>query len=433
MAATAGLVVLLFALLCLGTWPMLLILAVRKGRGPGSAYLDYTSTVLAVNFALAAILGVHDSPPALSQLVHPGPAAPLLVLALLGGCCLMAGNLSMQLAVHAQVPLGVVLPLQASLCVVLGSTLNYLLQPERSRPLSLFSGIACFLLAIGLSALAHLRHHPAVGTQQVTEVCSLEAAGLQVPPASMTAVELELELEEDAAASRQRLASLAEYPPAAAEASPASEGCADKGTPLLKAADSPPHWQSKAAEPTRARSAAKGLLLAAVGGVCFGAFSPLFNLAVNDQFGFARGAQPLGVWAANLAFGIGFATAAVAAHAAPLRRGLADVRAGYTPAAPSRLALCAGGLCALGNGAQFLGGSMAGFATADIVQAFPLVGTLWGYALLGEFRGAARSTRMLLFAMYVVYAIGVVLLAYSAVPAQQTIDETPDRSSGSLL
>ena len=76
-------------------------------------------------------------------------------------------------------------------------------------------------------------------------------------------------------------------------------------------------------------------------------------------------------------------------------------------------ALLAGLLCALGNAAQFLGGALAGFAEADLVQAYPLVSTLWGIGLFGEFRGASRRVCCLLAAMYSSFVAAVALLALS--------------------
>ena len=83
------------------------------------------------------------------------------------------------------------------------------------------------------------------------------------------------------------------------------------------------------------------------------------------------------------------------------------------PRARARFALLAGLLCALGNAAQFLGGSLAGFAAADLVQAYPLVSTLWGMGLFGEFRGASRRVWCLLAAMYSSFVAAVALLALS--------------------
>ena len=67
----------------------------------------------------------------------------------------------------------------------------------------------------------------------------------------------------------------------------------------------------------------------------------------------------------------------------------------------------------MGNGAQFLGGSLAGFAAADLVQAYPLVGTVWGIGCFGEFRAASRRVYCLLGGMYVAFIAAIFLLALS--------------------
>ena len=63
-------------------------------------------------------------------------------------------------------------------------------------------------------------------------------------------------------------------------------------------------------------------------------------------------------------------------------------------------------------------GALAGFAAADLVQAFPLVGTLWGIGCFGEFRGARGRTYGLLLAMYGSFISAVVLLALSVKPEE---------------
>ena len=47
------------------------------------------------------------------------------------------------------------------------------------------------------------------------------------------------------------------------------------------------------------------------------------------------------------------------------------------------------------------------------MQAYPLVSTLWGMGLFGEFRGASRRVWCLLAAMYSSFVAAVALLALS--------------------
>ena len=77
------------------------------------------------------------------------------------------------------------------------------------------------------------------------------------------------------------------------------------------------------------------------------------------------------------------------------------------------VAILAGLICAGGNVLQFQGGHLAGFATSDLVQAFPLVGTFWDVVIFREFSGAHRTIVVCLWCMYVVYVSGIILLASS--------------------
>ena len=359
-----GLAILLASLACLGTWPALLDLSSLHGRHPSHAYLDYSTAILVV----ASVLALVSQEPLLET------SWASIALAGGGGCLLMAGNLSMQRSLLLGVPLSIVLPLQGSLCVVLGTSVNYVLQPARSEPTILFCGVAAFLAAIALSAAAHLAH----------------------------------EREADADGERERRRGH-------------NTACA-----RLLLPDAP--LDSAGQQPLRrGASPVTGLVLAAAGGCCFGFFTPAFNLAVNDELGWAAagGGRPLGVFAANGFFCLAFAASAWVVNLALMRWPPPGARrSSLTEYLHSwrRLrgrgralgfALLAGLLCALGNAAQFLGGSLAGFAAADLVQAYPLVSTLWGMGLFGEFRGASRRVWCLLAAMYSSFVAAVALLALS--------------------
>ena len=362
MESALGLAILLASLACLGTWPALLDLSSLHGRHPSHAYLDYSTAILVV----ASLLALTSQEPLLET------SWASIALAGGGGCLLMAGNLSMQRSLLLDVPLSIVLPLQGSLCVVLGTSVNYVLQPARSEPTILFCGVAAFLAAIALSAAAHLAH--------------------------------EREADADGERERRRGHNRLRAPPAARRAArqPGQE-------PLRRGA-----------------SPVTGLVLAAAGGCCFGFFTPV-NLAVNDELGWAAagGGRPLGVFAANGFFCLAFAASAWVVNLALMRWPPPGARrSSLTEYLHSwrRLrgrgralgfALLAGLLCALGNAAQFLGGALAGFAAADLVQAYPLVSTLWGMGLFGEFRGASRRVWCLLAAMYISFVAAVALLALS--------------------
>ena len=68
----------------------------------------------------------------------------------------------------------------------------------------------------------------------------------------------------------------------------------------------------------------------------------------------------------------------------------------------------------MGNYLQFDGGKRAGFAAADVVQAFPVVGTIWGVLLFDESKNADKRTLVLIGGCYLFYSAAAVLLGLSA-------------------
>jgi hypothetical protein len=160
-----------------------------------------------------------------------------------------------------------------------------------------------------------------------------------------------------------------------------------------------------------------------LGGCCFGFFTPAFNVAVNDPFGWAcAGSVPLSVPLANLWFSIAFTIASFAGNI-PLMYNPPQPFMMHTTTfgeyfreslADRMLAIFAGLLCGSANVLQFQAGSLVGFATADLVQAYPLVSTLWDICLFGEFKRATGSVLLYLVAMYALYSCGILLLISSA-------------------
>ena len=153
-----GIALLLFSLVCLGSWPVLMELCGRSGRPAPRAYSEFALAVFAVAAACALTLGEvgpsgADDPAFAAQLAQPNGALALAASA--AGVCLMLGNLAMQRALLMGTPLSVTLPVQGALTVVLGTTANYALQPAKSDAPLLFAGVAAFVVAIALSARAH--------------------------------------------------------------------------------------------------------------------------------------------------------------------------------------------------------------------------------------------------------------------------------------
>ena len=113
----------------------------------------------------------------------PGGAALCLVAAM-GGYVLQTGNACMQKALQLGCPMTTLLPLQAALCVVIGTTANYCLQPDRSDPRLLFSGVFLYFLAILSSSSAQLRHQFDAGSDggpkgSSTKYTKIEEGGLE--------------------------------------------------------------------------------------------------------------------------------------------------------------------------------------------------------------------------------------------------------------
>jgi len=103
----------------------------------------------------------------------------------------------------------------------------------------------------------------------------------------------------------------------------------------------------------------------------------------------------------------------------------------YTPHVRS-WGMLAGFLCGMANALQFQGGRVVGFATADLVQAYPLVSTLWDMFLFGEYRrralnqcsksehgdqqeaDGATTIGWLLMIMYILYLGGIACMIASS-------------------
>lgn len=374
-----GTSILLTSLFCLGSWPALFELCLLRGRHPIHVYLDYTVAILLVSCMMALTLGTFgekskEHPSFLEQLAQAN--LPLVGAAVFGGMMLMIGNFSLQRSLVMGVPLTTVLPVQGSMTVVIGTTANYFLQPHRNDPQVLFAGVGAFVLAIILSTCAHLEH--AQGMKRQADLQDLHAKLLASPSDSETS-----------------------------EASYFVETAASEKSHALEEVDSQ--------LPSTA-----GLAVTIGGGLAFGFFAPAFNIAVNDEFGWLRdkGTPPLTVWTANFYFDMSFALTAlvlnwVLMHWPPPGSSSSSLWKYVADGKGRPLALAAGAVCGFGNAAQFLGGSASGFASADLVQAFPLVGTAWGIFFFGEFRGASRRVILQLVAMYNVYLAAVILLAAS--------------------
>jgi hypothetical protein len=309
----------------------------------------------------------------------------LILVAMVGGALLSIGNLSMQWATSVfGAPLTTVLAMQASLTVVIGTSINYVLEPQRTaRPVLLGCGVTVFLTAIVLATWAQMlylgRNKNRAQYMECGDVDDLtpQQPGLIALPAIGDGPEFK---------------KISEFT--------GESFYSDSG--------------SEREEPT---TVCIGLYVAFGGGLCFGFFSPAFNIAVNDPWGWS--ASGLTVAMANMVFSLAFCLTSIFGnvrlmthppHGIPRSTLWLYVQ---ETCSERRVALLAGLVCAMGNLLQFQGGKLAGFATADMVQAFPLVATVWDVVVFGEFRHATKQVLTALILMYVTYLLGIVLLASS--------------------
>jgi len=392
-----GFALLFLSLVCLGTWPALLRLSSTpnapkvcdvlyfRNRDTRFAYLDYAlSYVVSSSIPLALALA-HQEPSDGSS-----PTA-LILFAVGGGCLLSMGNMALQWATTIfGAPLTTVVAIQASITVLLGTSINYLLQPHMTgRPDFLLAGVVVFLAAIGLATRAHLLYGEGRDAESSHGIHS------KLGPGKYSYGSLESEDSLDSIRSMEN-------------------GLKTTG-PVV---DPPPQVHAK----SETYSPRLALLISIFGGCCFGFFSPAFNVAVNDPFHWSGDtASPLSVPLANLWFSIAFTIASFAGNVPlmyypPPQFGWPETTfAEYCvePLSERKLAIFAGLLCGSANLLQFQGGSLVGFATADLVQAFPLVSTLWDIFLFGEYRNAGSMVLFYIFAMYAMYTCGIGFLISS--------------------
>ena len=154
-------------------------------------------------------------------------------------------------------------------------------------------------------------------------------------------------------------------------------------------------------------------------------FSPAFNIFVNDPFHWSSTSSKtehgLSVTFANSSFAIAFTLSSILWNVVLMKHSSSSSRIKasnlfaylHEPWNSRKLAILSGIICALGNALQFHGASIAGFAAADMVQAFPLVGTIWDVLIFEEFKNATRHVCIALFLMYATYICGILFLAES--------------------
>ncbi|XBI79585.1 hypothetical protein VPH35_089000 [Triticum aestivum] len=339
------------ALLFLGTWPALLTLLERRGRLPQHTYLDYSITNLLAAVLIALTLGQlgeskQNMPNFFTQLTQDN--WPSVLFAMAGGLVLSIGNLSTQYA-WAYVGLSVTEVICASMVVVIGNGIS----GSRRVADILFTGVACFLVAVILGTAVHASN---------------------------------------AADNEEKLIVDIENGASAEDATRAEAGTAKYLIEL----------EGRRSIKVFGSSKLKGLGLVFFAGVCLALFSPALNLATNDQWHILKDrVQHLVVYTAFFYFSISCLS-------------LSSFKAYLNDWEGRQWALLAGLLCGLGNGFQFMGGQAAGYAAADAVEALPLVSTFWGIVLFGEYRKSSKKTYTLLVFMLLMFIAAVATLMASA-------------------
>jgi len=478
-----GILVLLASLFCLGTWPALLRLCsivvvpsinnTTKIRNLCHVYMDYGTAYFAVS-CLPLLLALWLQP-SLADDSNDGENAaaslslPLILTACIGGSLLSCGNLSMQwaTAVH-HAPLTTVLSLQASMTVVLGTALNYLLESGAMtpHPHCLWAGVVVFLLAIGLAARAQVLYAGAQQTMTTAPPKQDASALFLKRHMSLEGVELEPyyvdrrspgnrtvdnyattdTTSNSVMINEATMMSLSNGEQKHEYDTMVSNNSCENGT-ILEVDDTGinnNHSHQGRSAIVHKSSTTRGVIIAALGGLCFGFFSPCFNIAVNDPFHWASSSATTSATAeddidiaftvtiglVNMWFSFAFWLASMVGNTLLLqqqsmhmmeRPSVGTVLKDYLlqdALLERRLAVAAGLVCALGNVLQFQGGQMCGYATADLVQAFPLVSTVWDMVLFGEFRNVKLYSMLaaLLLSMYAAYLSGIVLVASSSIP-----------------
>ncbi|KAM0884861.1 hypothetical protein ACQ4PT_030723 [Festuca glaucescens] len=387
------------SLIFLGTWPALLTLLERRGRLPQHTYLDYSITNLLAAVLIALTLGQlgeskENMPNFFTQLSQDN--WPSVLFAIAGGVVLSVGNLCTQYA-WAYVGLSITEVIVASMVVVIGTTLNYFLDNRINRADILFTGVACFLVAVILGTSVH-SSNAAYNKEKLsgsTNRYKLGKNGGTEPSSQLIDKDVLVDIEKGAST---------EY------ATRAEAGTVEYLVEL----------EQRRSIKVFGSSTLMGLGIVFFAGVCLSLFSPALNLATNDQWHTLKDGVPhLVVYTAFFYFSISCFAVGTGLNILFLYRPMAGVpkssfKAYLNDWDGRQWALLAGLLCGLGNGFQFMGGQAAGYAAADAVEALPLVSTFWGIVLFGEYRKSSRKTYTLLAFMLLMFVAAVATLMASA-------------------
>ncbi|KAL2649309.1 hypothetical protein R1flu_017437 [Riccia fluitans] len=406
----SAILLMIVALWCLGSWPAFFNVLERRGRLPQHTYLDYAiSTYM---FACLTALTLGEAGPSsasvpnfIDQLTQDN--LPCVVFAILGGLALCSGNISMQYSL-ALVGISLTEVVSASIAVVGGTTVNYFLDKGLNKASILFPGVVCFLVAVIMGSFCHASNEADTkakfshttesgGTYKPIDEGSPENSHTHYSQESGGCLRRGESLLEQWSSSKSDveggISGKYEYVYDKAPEFPKYEYVSGK-VPELPSMDESSsaagsvayleHLEEVRAIKVRGHSVMFGLGLAFLTGACYALFSPLFNLATNDQFHLLKNGVPhLSVYATFFYFSTAFFVLAISANVYFLYHPMMGLPKSSLVAylrdwEGRHLAVLAGIVCGVGNVCQFMGGQAAGYAAADAVQALPLVGTLWG-------------------------------------------------------
>ncbi|XP_078171889.1 ureide permease 1-like [Carex rostrata] len=381
------------SLLFLGTWPAVMTLLERRGRLPQHTYLDYSITNLIAAVLIALTFGqLGDSKPGkpnfLTQLSQDN--WPSVLFAMAGGIVLSLGNLATQYA-WAYIGLSVTEIISSSMCVVIGTTMNYFLDDRINRAEILFPGVGCFLVAACLGSAVH-SSNAKDNKKKLAESAN------------------NYKINNEANGSTVENGDLENGPKSFQKVGKAKPGTAEFLVQLEK----------QRSIKVFGKNMFLGLVIVFFAGVCFSLFSPAFNLATNDQWHTLKDGVPhLVIYTAFFYFSISCFVIGIGLNLWFLYHPVLGLEKSTFGAYLNdwngrQWAMLAGLLCGFGNGFQFMGGQAAGYAAADAVQALPLVSTFWGVLLFGEYRKSSKRTYILLFFMLSMFVAAVAILMASS-------------------
>ncbi|KAK4779920.1 hypothetical protein SAY87_016026 [Trapa incisa] len=398
-----AIVCMLLSLFFLGTWPAIFTHLERWGRLPQHTYLDYSITNLIAAVIVALTLGelgkgTPSEPNFLDQLFQDN--WPSVLFALSSGVFIALGNLATQYAL-AFAGLSITLVVTASMTVIIGTSVNYYLDDKINKAEILFPGVGCFIVSVFIASAVHASNEE--DKMQKLSFLSDEKveAGTNIP---------------------SELFSAWERTPS--EGSSHNEDVGVTSRFFEKAEAGTVHFlvelEHKRAIKVFGKNKFMGLGISIFAGLCFSFFSPLFNLATNDQFHTLKEGVPhLTVYTAFFYFSVSCFVVSAFLNVGFLYHPMmglpeSSCKSYATDWDGRSWALLSGLLCGFGNGLQFMGGEAAGYAAADAVQALPLVSTFWAIVVFGEYQRSSRRTYILLGSMLFMFIVAVLLLMISA-------------------